>query len=715
MLKKPVSILLAAAFSLTSACLFPAAAQGDAYLIDDFSGYADTEALKAAWQTQGNVELELTDGALSFGYAEWGDIYTRAVDFSEGIPSDAAGIGLKITAEAAGSLTLKLGYNTSGAEYAYHYVMNFQAGENDLQLAFNDSGWTGVDGWGTASSLLPLDNVKQIMISATGTNAVVIDDIRFLQGKEEEESDPYRIDDFSGYADTAALQGVWGSQGGAAPTVELKNGALSFGYDTNWADIYREVDFSGGIPSDAAGIGLKITAEAAGSLTLKLGYDTGAAYRYCHTINLETGENDVRIAFDDSGWVGEKGWGDVGAMLPLDNVKQLMISAGGTNTVVIDDIRFLKGDDGEDSDDGNDGEDGGDGDEEKPPVETPEEPSLPDDPYVLENFEGYANSASLGYNGLWADNSGGCTVTMALDNGEGNANEGTALKITGTDGGWVTITRSGVTVPNDAASMTFWAKAEQETSLKLEFRLNNNDYKYAPSKSITIGTEGAFYTVYFEDCNYVQGSGGADKGWSLNDQCLVNAINFMRDGYDPITLYLDDITFGKETKPVDPDDPIALLEKAIDTLPAYDDLTVLDIADIETIYQDYAALSADDKRLVANRQALLDAKDLADVWTETLGDRLDDVIGLANGIAALPSEITADDREAVDKLWAVYSKLSEEQKALVPGGEILEKAHQAAGGDGTGSPETGVALPTGAGALALLSAGAAWVLRKRKK
>ncbi len=699
MLKKPVSILLAAAFSLTSACVFPAAAQGDAYLIDDFSGYADTEALKAAWQTQGNVELELADGALSFGYAEWGDVYTRAVDFSGGVPSDAAGIGLKITAEAAGSLTFKLGYNTSGAEYAYHYVMNFEAGENDLQLAFNDSGWTGVDGWGTASSLLPLDNVKQIMISATGTNTVVIDDIRFLQGKGEEESGPYLIDDFSGYADTEALKAAWQTQGNVE--LELADGALSFGY-AEWGDVYtRAVDFSGGVPSDAAGIGLKITAEAAGSLTFKLGYNTsGAEYAYHYVMNFEAGENDLQLAFNDSGWTGVDGWGTASSLLPLDNVKQIMISATGTNTVVIDDIRFLKGDEGG---------------EETPPVETPEEPSLPDDPYVLEDFEGYANSASLGYNGLWADNSGGCTVTMALDDGEGNANEGTALKISGTDGGWVTITRNGVTIPNDATSMTFWAKAEQETALNLEFRLNNNDYKYAPSKSITIGTEGAFYTVYFEDCNYVQGSGGADKGWSLNDQCLVNAINFMRDGYEPITLYLDDITFGKETKPVDPDDPIALLEKAIDTLPAYDDLTVLDMADIEAVYQDYAALSADDKRLVANRQALLDAKDLADVWTEVLGDRLDDVISLANGIAALPSEITADDREAVDKLWAVYSKLSEEQKALVPGGEILEKAHQAAGGDGTDSPETGVALPAGAGALALLSAGAAWVLRKRGK
>ena len=78
-----------------------------------------------------------------------------------------------------------------------------------------------------------------------------------------------------------------------------------------------------------------------------------------------------------------------------------------------------------------------------------------------------------------------------------------------------------------------------------------------------------------------------DKGWIFNEECLVNAINFQRDGYDAITLYLDDITFGKETKPVDPNNPITKLEAAIDELPAYDDLTVLDLEKIETVWVTY--------------------------------------------------------------------------------------------------------------------------------
>ena len=132
--------------------------------------------------------------------------------------------------------------------------------------------------------------------------------------------------------------------------------------------------------------------------------------------------------------------------------------------------------------------------------------------------------------------------------------------------------------------MTFWARAEAETSLKLEFRLNNNDYKYAPAAPIAIGTEGALYTVYFEDCSYLPGSGGADKGWIFNEKCLVNAINFMRDGYDALTLYIDDISFGKEAKPVDPNDPVLKLQAAIEELPAADKLTVSDIARICLLY-----------------------------------------------------------------------------------------------------------------------------------
>ena len=503
------------------------------------------------------------------------------------------------------------------------------------------------------------------------------------------------IDDFSGYADSAALQAVWLGQNN--PSVALEDGALSFGY-TAWGDVYRSVDFTA-MPADAEGIALDIYSEGEASLTLKLGYNAGAEYRYEHAIQLAAGENEIRLPFADGQWTGTAGWGTVGAMLPVTRVQQLMISTGGgENTVLIDNIRFLKG-----SETG-----------ELPPADQPEEPELPTDPYVLEDFEGYANSASLGYGGLWTNNSGGgCLATLSLETGGGNIHAGTSLKIDATDTGWMTVTRSGVTVPPDAASMTFWARAEAETTLNLEFRLNNNAYKYAPSKGVAIGTEGAFYTVYFADCRYVQGSGDADMGWSLDDRCLVNGINFLRDGYDAVTLYLDDISFGTQAMPEDPNDPIALLEKAIDELPDYKELTVLDVQSIQAVYADYAALSAAEKRQVSNRQERLDAKELADLWADVLGGRLDDAVSLGKGIAALPESVGETERPAVDSLWKAYEALTEEQRALVPGAERLEAAYQSLYGGGS-SPDTGAALPAGTALLGLAAAGAAWVSRKKR-
>ncbi len=141
-----------------------------------------------------------------------------------------------------------------------------------------------------------------------------------------------------------------------------------------------------------------------------------------------------------------------------------------------------------------------------------------------------------------------------------------------------------------------------------------------------------------------------------------------------------------------------------------DKLTVSDIARIEALYEDYSALSAGDKKRVANRDLLLDAKDLADTWTDILGDDLDTVLKLGEDIAALPAAVTAADKEAVEALWKTYAALNAEQQALVPGREALEAAHEAL----SGSPQTGAALPAGAGVLALLSAAAFLALRKKK-
>lgn len=703
MLKKPLSILLTLALLLSCICVFSASADPDPYLIDDFEGYADTAALQGTWATtNGGTSALSTDGgkALSFGYTAWNDIY-RTVDFSTA-PADAAGLKLNINrASAVNNVSVKMGYN-SGAEYRFVYTLDLKAGDNEVLLPFDDAGWTGVAGWGSVGPMKPLSSVKQLMISTGGgTNTLVIDNVGFL--KASEVSDPYVIANFDGYADKAALEADWESADNSSfdlDSTTVKAGkSLKIAY-SNYGNTYmKRLTDPLAAPADAAGIGMWINSSAATSnLKVRLIYGTDE-HRYALSVPLVAGVNEIKLSFDDA-WERVGGWGSADAAFPgKTGITAVQFdSSGGEYTIYVDDIRFLK----ESELDG-----GGD----NPPPEVPEEPTLPDDPYKLDDFEGYANSASLGYNNLWANNSGGeCTVKLTLETGDGLAREGSSMKIDATDKGWMTITRNSVSIPADATSITFWAKAETATSLKLEFRLNNNDYKYAPATPIAIGTEGALYTIYFEDCAYVPGSGGADKGWIFNEACLVNAINFMRDGYDALTLYIDDISFGKETKPIDPNDPVTKLKAAIDELPEADKLTVADMETINALYEEYSALSADDKKRLSNRGTLLDAKDLADSWAEILGDDLDTVLKLGEDIAALPATVTEADKETVEALWKTYSALTAEQKALVPGGAVLEAAHQAL----DDNPKTGAALPIGAGVLALLSAGAFLAFRKKK-
>ncbi len=711
MLKKPLSILLTLALLLSCVCVFSASADPDPYLIDNFDGYTNDVGMQAVWGQQNTCNYTLnTDAAkaasgksmkLSYASADhWDGIYADLSGKTK--PADAAGIGMWVYSPVdTKKLEVRLQYNWA---VKYAYAMDLKEGANFVKIAFSDDGWVQNPTGNDKPTIDKVSLINQVMLytGELGGYTLYVDDIRFLT--EQDFSSLYLIDNFDGYADDEAAAAAWASENNYLSSLNAEaayaESGKSLKLDKNsqsWGGLYLRNESNGlGAPADAVGYGMWVYSPVDSmSITVQLRYKDGDNMdKYSHTVALSKGANLVKMAFAD-GWTHDNG-GNKLSVTDVEKIDTVYLSVN-SGYCYVDDIRFLKESE----------LDGGD----TPPVEVPEEPTLPTDPNVLDDFEGYANSASLGYNSLWVDNSGGgCTATLTLESGADNVREGSSLKIDSTDKGWMTVTRNSVTVPADATSMTFWAKAETEMSLKLEFRLNNNDYKYAPAAPIKIGTEGALYTVYFEDVKYVPGSGGADKGWIFNEECLVNAINFQRDGYDAITLYLDDITFGKETKPVDPNNPITKLEAAIDELPAYDDLTVLDLEKIETVYADYSALTADEKKLVSNRQDLLDAKELADSWVEALGDKLDAVVELGEDIAALPATVTAADKETVEALWKTYSALTAEQKALVPGGDVLKAAHESL----SDSPKTGAALPIGAGILALLSAGAFLAFRKKK-
>lgn len=706
LLKKFLGISLSAAVFLTSSLFFAAVAEAS-YAIDDFEGYADQAALESVWKIENNYLLTVNTDAtyaqsgsslkLDKNGQSWGGIYTRNNDLLAA-PSDAAGVGLWVYSPVD-SMKLKLQFQYNWKD-KYSYIVPLKAGENWISLSM--SGWNHDSGEGDYAAT-ELGVVNQLYLEITEGTYCYVDNIRYLT--QSEVPDPYRINNFENYADQAALEGAWDTMGDSTTrtldTAVSKSGkSMKIAYN-GWGSVYMQRLSEGLVaPTDAAGLGIWVKSSAATSnLAIRLIYGTDE-FRWKLPVKLTEGVNELKLSFDDAAWErASGGWGDTTSPFPgKNNITSIQFeSAGGEYTLNVDDIRFLAAD-----------EIGG-GD--TPPSEVPEQPTLPSDPYKLDDFEGYANNASLGYGNLWVNNSGGtCTATLTLEKDAGNVQAGSALKISATDGGWMTITRGGVTIPQDATSMTFWAKAAEEVTLNLEFRLNNDDYKYVPANGIKIGTEGALYTVYFEDLAYLPG-GGSDKGWLFNGNCLVNAINFCRDGYNAVTLYIDDISFGKESKPDDPNDPIKLLEKGIDELPQYDDLTVLDIDSIEKLYTAYSALSAADKKLVSNRQALLDAKELLDSWEAVLGDKLDTVRKLAQDIDDLPDEVTEADKETVNALWSIYKGLTDEQKALVPGAAALETAWQAL----NNSPATGAAVSVGAGVMAMLAAGLTWASRKKNR
>ncbi len=658
MLKRTLSILTALALLLSamSLTLISGFAAEPGYTIDDFDSYADDDALHAAWKgstdkTSLNSEQAESGKSMKVAFAGWTDFKmgeeNNKANFE--MPADANGITMWIYASDDISSASGLQFRVVPSDWqTKNFPLSLNPGVNQVTIPFGEN----TDSLRTAG-------IMEFIIESSGTFTLYIDSIAFA--KLEEEPDLYLIDGFDGYADDAALQVKWQDNSGGV-TATLNTDAANAksgksmqmdGTESSWGGRYTRDNLTP--QADAAGIGLWVKSPRAGAtLRVEVQYNWDNDAKYAATVTLQEGVNEVKLP-----WASFDGQGDVAT------INQMQIDPS-KDVLYIDNIHYLTPD------------------EATAPAE-PQEPTFPEDPSVLDDFEGYPDDLSLTWNKTWENNSGGtCEATLSLDAEAGNSSSGKALKIDTTDGGWMTITRNNVTVPVEATCMTFWAKASAPAGLTIEFRLNGNSYKYELGDPIAIGTEGAVYTVWFEDLAYQLGSGD-DKGWYYGDKesCLVNAINFGREWYDAVTFWIDDIAFGTGEKPEDPDDPAALLAQEIaDRLPAYDDLTLLDLETIEDLYAKYNELSSSKKQEVSNRQDLLDARELAEGWTQIMGDAREDVLAVAKAVAALSADA---DKATVNELYAAYSALTDEQKALIPGADALVAAYNAANGSGSGS------------------------------
>ena len=58
---------------------------------------------------------------------------------------------------------------------------------------------------------------------------------------------------------------------------------------------------SGNEPADAVGLKLNInSASAVNNVSVKMGYNNGAEYRFVYTMDLKAGDNEILLPFDDS-------------------------------------------------------------------------------------------------------------------------------------------------------------------------------------------------------------------------------------------------------------------------------------------------------------------------------------------------------------------------------------------------------------------------------
>ncbi|MEG0296477.1 MAG: PQQ-binding-like beta-propeller repeat protein [Clostridium sp.] len=96
-------------------------------------------------------------------------------------------------------------------------------------------------------------------------------------------------------------------------------------------------------------------------------------------------------------------------------------------------------------------------------------------------------------------------------------------------------------------------------------------------------------------------------------------------------------------------------------------LTANDMGDINRAFARYNSLSEVEKANVTNLSELEAAK----TKVEELINNKNEVIDLINAIKSLPSEITLENREVINSLYARYNVLSDEDKAMIDNVQVL--------------------------------------------
>jgi len=394
--------------------------------VDDFEGYGDDVALRAAYTVNNASSSALTladhgDGKaarLSYdypasrtGYLGFGKSYAPAQNWSGfgqldlWIDPDASGHKLVVQVQAGG-VTFEAYPSLAGDEpYVAHLPWT----------DFAPAPWDTANA-GATLTWERLASVTQFFVylndaggSAPLTGSILVDDIKASGEGEyvdpEPSAEPILVDDFESYADEAAFDTAWGNRGKTdliALSTDAGQGdkALAFAYDNangGWQDVARWLGGQSWTGRDA--VSLRVKGDGSGNqLAIQLG--TGGGSYYLAQVPLaDASWHTVEIPFSSfaPSWPAD-------LTAPLDDaalgvVNELVIassSTSGSGTFGVDDIRVVGGE---------------------------VAPEVPDGtPEVLDTFDPYATTTDL--RASWsnnADQAWGDGWQLSLAPGKGSA------------------------------------------------------------------------------------------------------------------------------------------------------------------------------------------------------------------------------------------------------------------------------------------------------
>jgi len=367
--------------------------------VDDFEGYGDDVALRAAYTTanatSSAISLADHDGGnavrLSYdfpdsrtGYLGFGKSYAPAQNWSGfgqldvWVDPDASGHKLVIQVQAGG-VTFEAYPSLVGDEPHVAHLPWTQ---------FAPAPWDTANA-GATLTWERLAKVSQFFVylndaggSAPLTGSVVLDDIAASGEGEyvdpEPSAEPIVVDDFESYADEAAFDAAWGNRGKTdlvALSTDAGEGdqALAFTYDNaagGWQDVARWLggqDWSG---RDA--LSLRVKGDGSGNqLAIQIGNGTGG-YWLAQVPLTDATWHAVEIPFSSFAPSWPQDLTDPLGDAQLAVINELVLassSTAGSGTFGVDDLRVVGGD---------------------------VAPEIPDGtPEVLDTFESYATTTDL--------------------------------------------------------------------------------------------------------------------------------------------------------------------------------------------------------------------------------------------------------------------------------------------------------------------------------